>query len=42
MIFQSYRYVSDPDVAGRYTYLQIFDNTGVMVDTLNLEHVHLQ
>lgn len=42
MIFQSYRYVSDPDVAGRYTYLQIFDNKGVMVDTLNLEHVHLQ
>ena len=42
MIFQSYRYVSDPDIAGRYTYLQIFDNKGVMVDSLNMEHVHLQ
>lgn len=41
MIFQSYRYVSDPDRAGRYTFLQIYDYNGVMVDTLNLEHVNL-
>ena len=41
MIFQSYRYVSDPDMAGRYTFLQIYDYNGVMVDTLNLEHVRL-
>lgn len=42
MIFQSYRYVSDPDIAGRYTFLQIYDDAGKMVDTLNLEHVHLR
>lgn len=41
MIFQSYRYVSDPDIAGRYTFLQIFDETG-MVDSLDLEHVRLK
>lgn len=41
MIFQSYRYVSDPDIAGRYTFLQLFDETGNMVDSLNLEHLHL-
>lgn len=41
MIFQSYRYVSDPDIAGRYTFLQIFDETGNMVDSLDLEHLHL-
>lgn len=42
MIFQSYRYVSDPDIAGRYTFLQIFDETGNMVDSLDLEHVILK
>lgn len=42
MIFQSYRYVSDPEIAGRYTYLQIFDATGNMVDSLDLEHVKLE
>ena len=42
MIFQSYRYVSDPDIAGRYTFLQIFDEAGNMVDSLDLEHLHLQ
>ena len=42
MIFQSYRYVSDPDIAGRYTFLQIYDDAGKMVDTLDLEHVHLR
>lgn len=41
MIFQSYRYVSDPDIAGRYTFLQIFDETGCMVDSLDLEHIKL-
>ena len=42
MIFQSYRYVSDPDIAGRYTFLQIFDETGNLVDSLDLEHVRLK
>lgn len=41
MIFRSYRYVSDPDIAGRYTFLQVFDETGSMVDSLDLEHVKL-
>lgn len=41
MIFRSYRYVSAPDIGGRYTFLQIFDEDGVMVDSLNLEHVQL-
>lgn len=41
MIFQSYRYVSNPDIAGRYTFLQLFDETGNMVDSLDLEHLHL-
>lgn len=41
MIFQSYRYVSDPEIAGRYTFLQVFDETGIMVDSLDLEHVKL-
>lgn len=41
MIFQSYRYVSDPDIAGRYTFLQLFDETGNMVESLDLEHLHL-
>ena len=42
MIFQSYRYVSDPDIAGRYTFLQIFGETGNLVDSLDLEHVRLK
>lgn len=42
MIFQSYRYVSDPEIAGRYTFLQVFDKTGNMVDSLDLEHLHLE
>lgn len=41
MIFQSYRYVSDPDIAGRYTFLQVFSQDGKMVDSLDLEHVKL-
>lgn len=41
MIFRSYRYVSDPDIAGRYTFLQVFNKTGEMVDSLDLEHVIL-
>lgn len=42
MMFQSYRYVSDPDIAGRYTFLQVFDKTGNMVDSPDLEHVKLE
>lgn len=41
MIFQSYRYVSDPEIAGRYTFLQVFDEKGIMVDSIDLEHVKL-
>lgn len=42
LIFRSYRYVSDPDIAGRHTFLQVFDEDGVMVDSLDLEHVILE
>lgn len=42
MVFRSYRYVSDPDIAGRYTFLQVFNDKGVMVDSLDLEHVKLK
>lgn len=42
MIFRSYRYVSDPEIAGRYTFLQIFNEEGVMVESLDLEHVKLE
>lgn len=42
LIFRSYRYVSDPDIAGRYTFLQVFDKDGIMVDSLDLEHVILE
>lgn len=31
MIFRSYRYVSDPEIAGRYTFLQVFNKTGEMI-----------
>ena len=41
MIFRSYRYVSDPDIAGRYTFLQVFNKAGEMIDSLDLEHVIL-
>lgn len=41
MVFRSYRYVSDPDIAGRYTFLQVFNDKGIMVDSLDLEHVIL-
>ena len=41
MVFQSYRYVSDPEIAGRYTFLQVYDEKGEMVDSLDLEHVKL-
>lgn len=41
MLFHSYRYVSDPEIAGRYTFLQVFDEKGIMVDSLDLEHVKL-
>ena len=42
MIFRSYRYVSDPEIGGRYTFLQIFNEEGVMVDSLDLEHVIIE
>lgn len=42
LIFRSYRYVSDPDIAGRYTFLQVFDKDGIMVDSLDLEHVIME
>lgn len=42
MVFRSYRYVSDPDIAGRYTFLQVFNDKGEMVDSLDLEHVKLK
>lgn len=42
MVFRSYRYVSDPEIAGRYTFLQVFNDKGVMVDSLDLEHVILK
>ena len=41
MIFSSYRYVSDPEIAGRYTFLQVFDEDGEMVDSLDMEHIIL-
>ena len=41
MIFQSYRYVSDPEIAGKYTFIQVFNQYGEMVDSLDLEHVKL-
>ena len=42
MVFRSYRYVSDPDIGGRYTLLQVFNDKGVMVDSLDLKHVILE
>ncbi|MCH5223539.1 MAG: hypothetical protein J1E82_05810 [Muribaculaceae bacterium] len=42
IIAQSYRYVSDPDIAGRYTYLQIFDWEGNQVADLDLEKEHIK
>ncbi|MBD5318051.1 MAG: hypothetical protein HDS09_02125 [Bacteroides sp.] len=41
MIFRSYRYVSDPEIGGRFTFLQIFNEDGDMVDSLSLEHIIL-
>lgn len=40
MIFSSYRYVKDAEIGGRYTFLQIFNESGEMVDSLSLEHHH--
>lgn len=37
IICQSYRYVSDPEIAGRYTYLQVFDWDGRQVGSIDLE-----
>ncbi|MBD5339061.1 MAG: hypothetical protein HDR98_08070 [Bacteroides sp.] len=41
MIFRSYRYASDPEIAGRYTFIQVFNQEGKMGDSLDLEHVIL-
>lgn len=42
IIGQSYRYVSDPDIAGRYSYIQIFDWDGNQIADLDLEREHLK
>ena len=42
IIGQSYRYVSDPDIAGRYTYIQIFDWDGNQVADLDLEREQIK
>ena len=41
MIFHSYRYNSKLGLGGRYSFIQIFDENGQMVDSLNLEHIDL-
>ena len=40
LIFNSYRYVSNPELGGRYTFIQIFNMEGELVDSLSLEHHH--
>lgn len=40
MLFGSYRYVSDPEIGGRYTFFQIFNDEGELVDSLSLESHH--
>lgn len=42
MLFWSYRYMSDPDILGRYTFLQVFNDKGILIDSLNLEHLALE
>lgn len=43
MIFRSYRYSSYPDeIGGVHAFLQLFDDKGIMVDSLDLEHVKLE
>lgn len=42
MIFQSFHFVSDLEIGGRYTLLKIFDKTGNPVDSLDLEHLHFK
>lgn len=41
MIFQSYRYGPD-GIGGRYTFLQVFNDEGEMVDSLSLERLYLE
>lgn len=41
MVFQSYRYGPD-GIGGRYTFLQVFNDEGEMVDSLSLEHLFLE
>ncbi len=41
MVFQSYRYGPD-GIGGRYTFLQVFNDEGEMVDSLSLEHLYLE
>jgi hypothetical protein len=42
LVFKSYRYVSNPDIAGRYTILQLFNQDGILVEKLDLEHIKLE
>ena len=42
IIGQSYRYTTDPDIAGRYSYIQIFDWDGNQIADLDLEREHLK
>lgn len=42
IIGQSYRYSSDPEVAGRYSCIQIFDWDGNQVADLDLEREHMK
>lgn len=37
IIGQSYRYVSDPEIGGRYTYIQIFDLDGNQIGSIDFE-----
>lgn len=37
IVAQSYRYATDPEIAGRYTYIQVFDWNGTQVASLDLE-----
>ena len=42
LLFTSYRYGHNPELGGRYTFIQVFDSeTGELVDSLDLEHIEL-
>lgn len=40
MMFHSYRYLTAPEIGGRYSFIQIFNEQGKMVDSLSLEKHH--